>query len=131
VIGEKRWLVETQNASETNLHFARYGQSQILMAWDAIVSVRCARMCYGSYAGTYARVLDREGNVVTGSLVSAVPNHHDDLATLSNGDVAWAYVPDDARDYSSVPPSRDNRVLAPAKRTINIARLRYCEAAKL
>jgi hypothetical protein len=60
-----------------------------------------------------------------------VPNHHDDLTTLPNGDVVWSYVPDEARDYSSVPPSRDDRVLAPPKRTINIARLRYCEAPRL
>lgn len=131
MIGQKRWLVETQSAAETNLHFARYGQSQILMAWDSIVGVRCDRMCFGSYAGTYARVLDREGNVISGGSVSAVPNHHDDLTTLPNGDVAWAYVPDESRDYSSVPPSRDDRVLAPPKRTINIARLRYCEPPKL
>lgn len=130
VIGQKRWLVETQSAAETNLHFARYGQSQILMAWDSIVGVRCERMCYGSYAGTYARVLDREGNVISGGPITVVPNHHDDLVTLLNGDVAWAYVPDEARDYSDVPPSRDNRVLAPPKRTINIARVRYCEAPR-
>jgi hypothetical protein len=127
VIGEKRWLVETPNAAETNLHFARYGQSHVLMIWDAIINVRCDRMCYGSYAGTYARVLDREGNVVKEARLSAVPNHHDDLVTLPNGDVVWAYVPDEARDYSAVPPSREDRVLAPAKRTFSVARLRYCE----
>ena len=127
VIGERRWLVETPNAAETNLHFARYGQSHVLMVWDAITNVRCDRMCYGSYAGTYARVLDSEGNTIAEDKLSAVPNHHDDLVTLPNGDVLWAYVPDEARDYSTVPPARDDRVLAPAKRTFNVARLRFCE----
>jgi hypothetical protein len=128
VIGQKRWLVETQSVAETNLHLARYGQSQILVVWDTITNIRCDRMCYGNYAGTYASVLDREGNVIHGAdRLSAVPNHHDDLVTLPNGDVAWAYVPDDARDYSSVPPSREDRVLVPAKRTLSVARLRFCE----
>jgi hypothetical protein len=127
MIGERRWLLETPYAAETNLHFARYGQSQVLMIWDAITNVRCKRMCYGTYAGTYARVLDRDGRVLAEDRLSAVPNHHDDLVTLPNGDVAWAYVPDDARDYSSVPPARNDRVLAPAKRTFSVARLRFCE----
>jgi hypothetical protein len=127
VIGDKRWLVESQGVAETNLHFARYGSSQLLAVWDAISAQRCDRMCFGTYAGTFARLLDREGNVIQTGELEAVPNHHDDLVTLANGDVAWAYVPDPTRDFSSVPPSREDRVLAPAKRTINIARLRYCE----
>jgi hypothetical protein len=56
-----------------------------------------------------------------------VPNHHDDLVTLPNGDVAWAYVADADRDYSTPPPSRDNVVLSPPKHTFQVARLRYCE----
>lgn len=127
VIGEKRWVLESPQYAETNLHFARYGRSNVLVIWDSISNVRCDRMCYGKYAGTYARLLDREGNVLKHERLRAVPNHHDDLVTLPNGDVAWAYVPDDARDYSTVPPSREDRVLAPAKRTFNIARLRFCE----
>lgn len=126
-IRDKRWLVETEGVAETNLHFARYGQSQILMVWDSIRDVHCDKMCFGTYAGTHASVLDHEGNVVKAGTIRAVPNHHDDLVTLPNGDVAWAYVPDSARDYSTVPPARDNLVLAPAKRRVQIARLRYCE----
>jgi hypothetical protein len=126
-LGERQWLVETPYVAETNLHFARYGHDRILMVWDAITGIRCDRMCYGNYAGTYARVLDSSGKLIRGDRLSAVPNHHDDLVTLPNGDVAWAYVPDEARDYSSVPPSRDDRVLAPAKRSFTVARLRYCE----
>lgn len=126
-IGQKRWLVETQGVAETNLHFARYGQSQVLMVWDVVRDVRCDKMCFGTYAGTEARVLDREGNVMSAGMLSAVPNHHDDLVTLPNGDVAWAFVPDPDRDYSAAPPSRGSVVLAAPKRTFQVARLRYCE----
>jgi len=90
----------------------------------------CVLAVFGTTAWgspAYARVLDHEGNVVKEDRLHAVPNHHDDLVTLPNGDVVWAYVPDEARDYSTVPPSREDRVLAPAKRTFRVARLRYCE----
>lgn len=127
VIGQKRWLVETQGVAETNLHFARYGQSQVLMVWDVIRDVRCDKMCFGTYAGTEARVLDREGNVISAGTITAVPNHHDDLVTLPNGDVAWAFVPDPDRDYNAAPPSRGSVVLAPPKRRFQVARLRFCE----
>jgi hypothetical protein len=122
-IAPKRWLLETPAIAETNVHFAPYGAARILMIWDSIESPTCnGQACFGSYGGTYVRVIDRDGTALTGDeRISAVPNTGDDLSVLPNGDVAWAYVADSARDYQPLQLPR------PSKSRISIARLRYCE----
>jgi len=131
-MGGKRWLIETPNLGETNLHFARYGSSRVLMVWDRMDNLRCGnadRLCFGRYAGTFARVLDADGNtLIPDTQIAAVPNSYEDLHTLEDGSVAWAYVPDEARDYSGpISTDQNGDLLLPAKRRIAIARLRYCE----
>jgi hypothetical protein len=123
LIAPKRWLVETSAIAETNLHFAPYGAARILMIWDSIENPTCnAQVCFGTYGGTYARLIDRDGNELTSdTLIRAVPNSGDDLSVYPNGDVAWAYVADSARDYQPLSAPRST------KRRISIARLRYCE----
>ena len=132
VLGKKRWLLETGSYGETNLHFARYGNARVLMVWDRMDNLSCGetdQICFGRYAGTFARVMDAEGNALTvDTQISAVPNSYDDLTTLPDGDVAWAYVPDEARDYSGqLPIDQNGGLRLPAKRRIAVARLRYCE----
>lgn len=131
-MGKKRWLLETSSYGETNLHFARYGTTRVLMVWDRMDNLSCAdtdQTCFGHYAGTFARVMDAEGNALTtDTQISAVPNTYDDLQSLPNGDVAWVYVPDEARDYSSPLPVDQNGMLrVPPKHRLSVARLRYCE----
>lgn len=123
LIAPKRWLVETPAIAETNLHLAPYGAARILMTWDSIENPTCnAQVCFGSYGGTYARLIDRDGNQLTeDTMIRTVPNTGDDMSVLPNGDVAWAYVADSTRDYQPLSASK------PAKSRISIARLRYCE----
>lgn len=127
-LGQKRWLVETPNVAETNLHFAAYGSSRLLMIWDSMEDLRCnATVCFGTYTGTHARLLDLDGNFLTpDALINPVPNTAEDLIALPNGDVVWAYVPDDGRNYSQ-PLDTDAVTRLPAKRKLFVARLRMCE----
>jgi len=132
LLGKKRWLLETASYGETNLHFARYGTSRVLMVWDRMDNLTCGdtdQVCFGRYAGTFARVMDADGNALTvDTRISAVPNSYDDLQTMPNGDVLWAFVPDEARDYSGqLPVDQNGNVRLPPKHRISIARIRYCE----
>lgn len=127
VLGPKRWLVETPDVAETNLHFAPYGSSRLLMIWDSMEDLRCSStICFGTYTGTHARVLDLDGNVLLADdNFPAVPNTAGELSVMLNGgDVAWAYVPEEARNYAA-PVEPGARL--PAKRKVYVARLRMCE----
>jgi len=123
------WLPETPDIAETNLHLAAYGRERLLVVWDGIEDFECSpETCFGRYTGTHARLIDLGGNFLTpDQTIPAPPSANDDLVTLPNGDLAWAFVPDPQRDYryelrldaSGVP-------IAPARREISVARLRYC-----
>jgi hypothetical protein len=128
--GPITWIHETENLAETNLHLARYGDDRLLVVWDSIENISCSMTtCFGTYAGTYARLIDVGGNSLSDDeLITSPPSSGDDLVVYPNGDLGWAYVPDDQRNYEGALPADANQVpLVRAKREIRVARMRYCE----
>lgn len=128
-LAPRKWLTETPNVAETNLHIAPYGPNQLLVVWDNVEVLRCTEWtCWGTYTGTSARLIDRNGNFVTPDVrIDAPPNSEQDIVVFPNGDLGWAFVPDDARNYAEPLPNIRGIPNLPAKRRLSIARLRYCE----
>jgi hypothetical protein len=123
------WLLETPITAETNLHLAAYGPDRLLVSWDSIDDAFCdEHTCFGTYSGTHFRLIDMAGNFLTPDEVSsAAPNSEDDIGKFPNGDLGWAFVPEEPRSYDG--PLLTNAAgvpLVPAKRLLRIARLRYC-----
>ncbi|HEY2735429.1 MAG TPA: hypothetical protein VGI70_15635, partial [Polyangiales bacterium] len=130
VIAPKTWWVETPSIAETNLHVVRYGSDRLLVIWETITNPRCsATTCFGDYGGTFARLIDEHGHWLTAqTAIAAVPNTGEDLIILPNGDVAWAFVPDDARNYEApITRDRNDVPVVPSKHSLSIARMRVCE----
>jgi hypothetical protein len=127
--GSRIWLTDTPDVAETNLHIAPYGPNRLLVVWDNIEGLRCTEWtCWGNYTGTSARLLDLNGNFVTPDVrIGAPPNSEQDIVVFPNGDLGWAFVPDDARNYADPLPNNRGIPTVPAKRQLSIARLRYCE----
>jgi hypothetical protein len=124
-----RWVVETDDTTETNLHLARYGD-RVLVVWDSVENVACSNTsCFGNYTGTHARLMDPGGAFVTqDALIPAPPPTNDDIVVLPNGDLAWAFVPDPERDYrETLDLGTDGAPVATPRREIALARLRYCK----
>jgi hypothetical protein len=130
-LGPKKWLVETPNVAETNLHLALYGSDRLLMIWERIESPRCTndRTCWGPYSGTVARMMDLNGNALSADTpLTEIPNSGDDLTMFPEGDLGWAYVVEEDRSYQN--PLREDRsgsLHLPSKRVLNVARMRVCE----
>jgi hypothetical protein len=126
-VGTKKWLVETPSMAEVNLHVAPYGTTRLLVVWDRLTDLHCTSFtCFGTYAATIARLADFDGNFVTPEEhISAPPNNGDDINVFPNGDLGWAFVPDDSRNYTTA-LTDDRLARLPKKRIINVARLRYC-----
>jgi hypothetical protein len=128
-LGPKTWPVETPTLAETNLHVAPYGPDHLLFVWETIREMSCTAMsCFGTRVGTIARLMDRNGVWVGPETpIDAVPNTADDIAVFPNGDLGWAFVPEDARSYANELQT-DSRGVAtvPSKRRVSVARLRYC-----
>ena len=102
-LGPKKWLVETNDVAEINLHVAPYGRDRMLVTWERIENPRCTdRTCWGPYAGTRARVIDLDGNPLSADAqLAAPPNTGEDIAVFPNGDLGWAFVADDTRSYEN------------------------------
>jgi hypothetical protein len=127
------WVTDTPEVNETNLHAIAYGSDQILISWDSIERFDCdgsanGATCFGNYTGTHFRLMDSLGQFTTPDAeLPYPPNSRDDFATFPNGDVGWAFVPDDARNYNdklSVDATGVPQVTP--KRQISLARLLYC-----
>ncbi len=129
-LGDRIWLLETPDVAETSLHLARYGSDRIFVSWESIEDLQCSpTTCFGRYTGTHARLIDADGNFLTpDATIPAVPNGPDDIAVLPDGDLAWAFVADPARDYSA-PLALDakNVPAVAAKRELSLARVAYCD----
>lgn len=125
----RTWLAETPTIAETNLHLAPYGPDRLLVVWDSIETTRCdEHTCFGTYTGTHLRLIDPDGNFLTEDEVLPVPpNSEDDIAVFPNGDLGWAFVPEETRSYA-MPLTTDRFGVprVPAKRQLRVARLRYC-----
>jgi hypothetical protein len=127
------WITDTPTVHETNLHAIAYGPDGLLVTWDSIEDFDCSRSaneatCFGSYTGTHFRLIDAQGQFTTPDVVLPyAPNSRDELVSFPNGDVGWAFVPDDSRDYTAplaVDASRVPEVTG--KRELSLARLLYC-----
>jgi hypothetical protein len=97
----------------------------MLLVWDEIDKLNCSDYtCFGRYTGTHAQLLDAHGDALgLDSVITAVPNSDDDIAVLANGDLAWAFVREDARSYAA---PLTNVAQLPAKHAIQLARFAYC-----
>lgn len=123
------WVVETPSVAELNLHLAPYGSDRLFITWDSVENLVCApTTCFGTYAGTHARLIDADGRFVTAdAVISAPPNSGADIAVLPNGDLAWAFVPEDSRNYANpLPSGGPNSPALPEKTELAVARLAYC-----
>jgi len=128
-LGPLRWIRETPDVAETNLHLARYGPDRLVVVWDSIEELDCSALtCFGTYAGTHLRLMDATGRFLTPDLtIQAPPNSAEDIAVLPNGDLAWAFVEEDDRNYQSKLPLDARRAPdVPPKRTLSVAHLTYC-----
>jgi hypothetical protein len=101
----------------------------VLVVWDNVESLNCtARTCWGMYTGTSARLIDLQGNFLTPDVrIAAPPNSEQDIIVFPNGDLGWAFVPDDMRNYAQALPNNRGVPSVPAKHSLSVARLRYCE----
>jgi hypothetical protein len=126
-IGAPRSLRETPDIAEANLHLAVYGAG-VLVVWDRVEELRCGEWtCWGRYTGTRARHVTPDGSPLSDEVsIAAAPNTEDDIAVFPNGDLAWAYVEEDARNYDRPLALEAGRPSVPAKRSLSIARLRAC-----
>jgi hypothetical protein len=66
--------------------------------------------------------------VTPAELLPAVPNSGEDIVVMPNGDLAWAYVSEAARNTAEPLPRdrRSGQLQVPPARRVTIARLRYC-----
>lgn len=127
------WITTTPNIHEVNLHAAAYGSSRLLVSWDSIENFDCHRnpynvTCFGDYTGTHFQILDTQGNpLMSDEVLPAPPNSRDDMVLFPNGDVGWAFVPDEDRNYKTTLDVDARKVpLVPSRRQLRIARLLYC-----
>jgi hypothetical protein len=125
-LGPKKWLVETNDVAEINLHVAPYGRDRLLVTWERIEKPRCTdRTCWGPYGGTRARLVDLDGNAVSADAeLTTPPNTGEDISVFPNGDLGWVFVADADRSYES-PLMNAQRL--PSKRRLSVARLRVCD----
>lgn len=128
-LGARTWLTETPEIAETNLHIAPYGPDRLLVVWDNVEALSCTEWtCWGTYSGTSARLADLNGKFLTPDVrIAAPPNSEQDIVVFPNGDLGWAFVPDDARNYAEPLPNNRGIPTVPVKRQLSFARLRYCE----
>lgn len=127
--GPLTWVTETADVAETNLHLAPYGGDRLAVAWDTIEDLDCSELtCFGTYTGTHLRLMDASGRFTTPDVtIPAPPNSAEDIVVLPSGDLAWAFVEEDDRNYEGPLPLNARRAPAvPAKQTIAVARLARC-----
>jgi len=125
-LGSKKWLVETNDVNEINLHVAPYDRDRMLVTWERMENPRCTdRTCWGPYSGTRARLIDLDGNALgPDASLTTPPNTGEDIAVFPNGDLGWVFVADDQRSYEN-PLTSGQRF--PSKRQLSVARLRVCD----
>jgi hypothetical protein len=109
-----------------NVHAQVYGD-KVLLVWETITSPAyrpSTGVSVGNYGGTHFRLIDASGNIASDEEflpTSIAPNGPDDIVQFPNGDVGWAYVPEDRYFQSFTAP---NGVSALTE--IRFVRLTYC-----
>jgi hypothetical protein len=107
-----------------------YGSDRLLVIWEQIINPRCsATSCFGDSGGTVARLIDEDGHWLTPATpISAPPDSSEDLTVFPNGDIGWAFVPDDARSYeAALTVDRTGLPNVASKHSLSIARMRLCD----
>ncbi|MEZ0094501.1 hypothetical protein [Streptacidiphilus sp. EB129] len=84
------FLTSDQSTQNLNVHIAPYGQSAMLVTWDAYRN--------GQYTGTHFRLIDSQGRFLTADLVLTI-HVSGTIAVLGNGDLVWAFVQQTPASY--------------------------------
>jgi hypothetical protein len=110
-----------------NVHAQAYGSDKVLVVWETIASPAYqpnAGLSMGNYGGTHFQLIDANGNIASAEEIvpnSIAPNGPDDIVLFPNGDLGWAYVPEDRYFQNFTAP---NGVSALTE--IRFVRLPYC-----
>lgn len=123
--GTRRWLTDTTDMSEENLHIALFGDDHILVAYSVYENAVCNTTCVGDYGGMRFRLMDFNGNWVDDAeRLEVRPPDEDEMAVFPNRDIGFAFVDHDipygqqnALELSNPPPFNE----------LKIARLGYCD----
>lgn len=125
------WFARTPGREEWNLHVVPYGpnRDRLLMVYGEIeisgsTGERHA-MFTGNFLGTHLVLIDSHGKPISSDeIVSGTPTtaNSEPVVLAPTSDVAWAFV-NLAPDYTAVIAGANG----PGQRTLNIARLRYCQ----
>jgi hypothetical protein len=110
-----------------NVHAQAYGSDKVLVVWETIASPAYqpnTGLSMGNYGGTHFQLIDANGNIASAEEIvpnSIAPNGPDDIVLFPNGDIGWAYVPEDRYFQNFTAP---NGVSALTE--IRFVRLPYC-----
>lgn len=122
-IGAIKWITETEDVDEVNLHIAPYGQDRILLSWNEVenFTVR-GETCFGDFRGTFFQTLTPDGLPLSEPEALRAPmTRGASPFVYSNGDLAWAFA-DPSPNYSTVlVPSTMEET-----QTIYVAHFKYC-----
>ncbi|MEO8084607.1 MAG: hypothetical protein ABI780_12360 [Ardenticatenales bacterium] len=89
-IGPVHWLTNTAGVTEDGPHLARYGKNTFLASWTANGSHLIAE-------------IKEDGTILEGPVAIDAPiAPKDDMMTMADGDVAWAYAWDDRKVLKTV-----------------------------
>ena len=108
-----------------NVHAQAYGSDKVLVVWETIAQpiLQSNGASVGNYGGTHLRLIDVNGNSASEDEVvptSIAPNGPDEIVHFPNGDLGWAYVPEDRVFQNITAPS------VSALTEIRFVRLPYC-----
>jgi hypothetical protein len=109
-----------------NVHAQAYGD-KVLIVWETITSPVYrpnTGVSTGNYGGTHFQLIDANGYIASAEEIvpnSIAPNGPDDIVLFPNGDIGWAYVPEDRYFQNFTAP---NGVSALTE--IRFVRLPYC-----
>jgi hypothetical protein len=112
-----------------NVHAAAYGD-RVLLVWETIDSpVFHPESGYstGTYGGTHFRLVDGQGKSASEEetlFEARAPNGPDDIVQFPNGDLGWAYVPEE-RNFQTILAATTVPNL-PMISDIRFVRLQYC-----
>ena len=116
------------------MHAALYGD-KVLIVWETIDQPQFRPgmeqgegFSTGGYGGTHFRLVDAAGQIASDPEMlprAIAPNGPDEIVRLANGDLVWAYVPEEPRDFQSTHNS-STLPLLPMVSQINFVRLAYC-----
>ncbi len=125
-VGLPKWITETPDCDETNLHIAPYGTDRILLTWNRVTDCNIrGETCFGKYDGTVMQLFTPDGMVLSNAeSIFAPMTVASKPYVYPNGDLAWAFVDIEPNYTTSVNLSSQEN-----KNTLSIAHLKYCDIA--